>query len=202
MNSGFPSAVFSTRAVVAGPRPPGRGCGSTSRTPRRRAGLSTTVLGSRAFPPLQSGRCSSSSGRAMRTSRIGEPLRPLGEVLDEIEERGLRPVGVLDEEDQRAARGRAPRTGAAWPRRSRRDRPSAAPIASSRSSASASASLPPGTAVSLAAEVSVPTISRSGQKVIPSPYGTQRPTRTVASSSVRAHSELLRQPRLADPSRA
>ena len=41
----------------------------------------------------------------MQTRRTGASLRPVGDVVHEIEERGLAPVDVVEDEHQRAALG-------------------------------------------------------------------------------------------------
>ena len=61
------------------------------------------------LPPPQPGRASSSSGRARQTSRIGTSARPVGEVLDEVEERRLAPVDVVEDDDEGPPAVRVPR---------------------------------------------------------------------------------------------
>ena len=62
-----------------------------------RAGRSSRSACRRAQPA----RRSSSSGRAMQSSRIGAPAAPVGDVLDEVEERRLGPVQVVPDDDER-----------------------------------------------------------------------------------------------------
>ena len=54
-----------------------------------------------ALPPAQSGRRSSSSGRAVATTRSGTPLNAADELVDEVEKRVVRPVQVLEDEHER-----------------------------------------------------------------------------------------------------
>ena len=55
------------------------------------------------LPPPQPGRMSSSSGRARQIEQDRGAARPVGEVLDEIEERRLGPVDVVEDENERSS---------------------------------------------------------------------------------------------------
>ena len=96
-------------------RPPRGSSPGASRRRRRReqprdervgspaeSGSSSTVVAF-SLPPPQSGRRSSSSGRAMQSSRIGASRLKVGDVLDEIEERLLAPVDVVEARRRAAA---------------------------------------------------------------------------------------------------
>ena len=80
-------------------------------------------------------------GEAEQQHRRG--AEPDGEVLDQVEQRLLGPVDVVEDRERAAARGRAPRTGSASRRRprssslrarSRRGRPAGTPRGSARTS--------------------------------------------------------------------
>ena len=62
---------------------------------------SSSIAVARSRPPPQPGRMSSSSGRARQRIISGRVLDALGEVLEQLEQRLLRPVHVLEDEDQR-----------------------------------------------------------------------------------------------------
>ena len=81
-------------AQRAGDRAPG----SARRRPRRPSGSSRSVAG-------QEGRRSSSSGRAMQSSRIGAPAERSADLLDQVEERLLAPVDVVEDDDERSLGG-------------------------------------------------------------------------------------------------
>ena len=112
-------------------------------------------------------------------------MRPAGEVLDEVEQRRLGPVDVLEQRRPAAARARAPRTAGAPPRTSRRP----ARAVGGRTDCARARVRRPARASSTPARAqrarrrrspSVPTICTSGQNVMPSPYGRQRPVSDVA----------------------
>ena len=141
--------------------------------------------------------------------------RPVGDVLDEIEERGLAPVDVVEDDDERLARAPAPRTASARtgsrprrpprPRRGRSTRPrrcatSSASVLLARGPRSASRSPSAGESASSSPTASLMT-SSSGQNVMPSPYGRQRP-RTTSARPRDVGEELSDEPGLADAGRA
>ena len=100
--------------------------------PARRAARAATVVAF-SLPPPQPARRSSSSGRAMQSSRIGASRREIGDVLDEVEERRLAPVEVVEHDHERRSRARPPRAACGTPtptslrRRDRRPRRRATP---------------------------------------------------------------------------
>ena len=65
--------------------------------------------------PAQSGRARASSSRARQRSISGRVGHRCRQVLDQVEQRRLRPVDVLENEHQRAAFARAPRRSAGPP---------------------------------------------------------------------------------------
>ena len=185
MNSGLPSAVSSTRTVVSCARP--------------RARLPISASPSASEKRLESKRA--------RIRPFAEPVRslleelragdadeedrrfpgPLREVLDQVEERGLRPVNVLEEDDQRTAAGQRREES---PRRPEDllalDRGLRAADRLQEGLGERLRLCPSESDWSGAPAVSWATISRSDQKVMPSPYGTHRPTTTVACSAASA----------------
>ena len=111
---------------------------------------------------------------------------PLGEVLDQVEERGLRPVNVLEEDDQRPRAGKRREQAPRGPEdllALERGLRAADPLQEALGEAPG---LVPFGERPLGRAVSWATISRSDQKVMPSPYGTQRPMTTVACSAASA----------------
>ena len=129
---------------------------------------------------------------------------PGGEMLDQLEQRLLGPVDVLEDQDKRLHLGEhdrptrapprrspgrcaPPRPRRARPRRGRAGRRRPRPRRSSRSFSTAS-----WTGSSSAIPADDFTISASGQYVIPSPYGSARPARTVAPSSAATNSRTRR----------
>ena len=66
----------------------------------RSSGSSSTVV-ALSLPPAHAGRRSSSSGRAMQSEQDRRVARPVGDVLDEIEEGRLGPVEVVEDDDER-----------------------------------------------------------------------------------------------------
>ena len=94
---------------------------------------SSSIAAARNRPPPHDGRTSSSSGRASAEDDQRRVAHVLGEVLDQLEQRLLRPVDVLEDEHERLrARRAAPPTrarptrspaGCARPRRPRARRP-------------------------------------------------------------------------------
>ena len=120
-NSGLPSAGLHDAA----PSAPGR-----RRRRARRAGAPRRPTARRARAATrsgcgaaQAGRDSTSSGRARQTSRIGVPARERDEVVEQVEQRRLRPVDVLDDHDERALARRRARAACAPPRTSPRPGP-------------------------------------------------------------------------------
>ncbi len=153
-----------------------------------------------------------SSGRAGHTNRTG-PTHAVGELLEQVEQRRVGPVDVLDDGDHRSARGRAPRrtiatrrASSAVPRAARavaeRERPdprcprcrpaprSPSPgslrprcVIRSRTECRGSVRGPPPAGRCRARRASSFRISASGQYVTPSPYGRQRPRTTDRAGS-------------------
>ena len=174
---GLPSAASVIRARTDSSSDAPSRCSIRRSASASPSGSSSTDV-ALSFPPAQPGRASRSSGRARQTSRIGGLARPVGDVLDQVEERWLGPVDVVEDDDEALAVGASASTAGVPPRRSPpvvrapRRLPSAgwgAPVESlerPRASSSSSSSPRPG---------SSRTISPIGQYVIPSPYGRQRP---------------------------
>ena len=99
-NSGLPSAISRIRPVVRGRSP----SGASAVDERARSASESASSWSSERPGCASahaGRLSSSSGRARQTSRIGDSGRERGEVLDEVEQGRLGPVGVVDHDHER-----------------------------------------------------------------------------------------------------
>ena len=152
---------------------------------------------------------------AVQSARIGRSRRPVDELVDELEQRGVRPVEVLEQQDERARRGyrleeslpgcegllalglaAPPARPTSGPRRSSSHSASsisatAARRACARSSSGRSDSRMPAWAF---------TTSPSAQNVMPSPYGRQRPCRHEDDLGpvVDPVAELGEEPRLAD----
>ena len=104
-------ARSSPRRTAGSPRPAGDRPTSSSATgtPRRFAiSVGPLFLRERiertddalSFPPPHAGRASNRSGRAMHTSRIGDAARPVRDVIEQVEERGLTPVDVVEHQHQ------------------------------------------------------------------------------------------------------
>ena len=116
---GFPSAVSSeagARGVVEARRP-GSAISAAPSASDRRSRNSELAL---SLPPAQAGALFEQLGPGEADDQHRRVALRLGEVLDEVEQRRLGPVDVLEHEDERAARARAPRTAAERPRRSPR----------------------------------------------------------------------------------
>ena len=184
MKSGFPSAVSSTRAVVAGARPRARLAISASQSASGRRSSRTRARVRLSAAPAGSLLEQLGTGDADEEDR--RTPHPLRQVLDQVEEGGLGPVDVLEEDDEGPLPGErleqapgGPEDLLAIARRLRdADRLLEAVGERPRLVSRRRGAAPFGPAA-----VSWLTISRSDQKVMPSPYGTQRPTRTVASSA-------------------
>ena len=103
-NSGFPAARSTTwaRSVFARrPRPSGSSSISAETAP---AGSGSSVsVSARGPDDGQSGRRSSSSSRARQRISSGASRALQAEVLDQVEQRRLGPVDVLEDQDQRLA---------------------------------------------------------------------------------------------------
>ncbi len=114
-------------------------------------------------------------------------------MLDQLEERRLGPVDVLEQHDERAGRARVPRAACERPRRAPRPGTRSA-TARSRTRHALRPRRPPTARRASVAPTSVESRSRipaawrtasaSGQNVMPSPYGRQRPRRNDTPSSV------------------
>ena len=101
-NSGLPPAAARIRPRRS-PVSAVSAASTSSRASASPAGsVSSSVELALSPPPPQSGRVSSSSGTGEREEQ-DRPLPELDEVLDEVEERGGRPVQVLEHEDDRTA---------------------------------------------------------------------------------------------------
>ena len=172
------------------------------------------------MPPPQPGRRVSSSGRAVHEDEQRHPARPVDQVVDEVEKGVVRPVQVLEDEDERplvrdrleeAPPGRE-RLVASVPAPSSVSRPASGRRCPSIQAASAGSVTNRSTACcsfsSARSELSdsrMPacalTISPSAQNVTPSPYGSERPCRqkTTPKAPVSiAPEELEDEPALAD----
>ena len=99
--SGLPS-VFSS-SVLRSEAESSRSASSASSSSSLSAGASgsSSVAAARRRPPPQLGLMSSSSGRARQQDHQRRVLDALGQVLDQLEQRLLGPVNVLEDEDQR-----------------------------------------------------------------------------------------------------
>ena len=202
--SGFPSEASTTRARMRSSRPalPSR-CSVIAR-------VSSSVRRSSSIrvAPGDGGPLGMALEELVARRADHEQRRVLGcleDVLDEVEEARLGPVDVLEEDDERSrpgerlqqlpcppdellagelrrARGRSPTRRAPPPRRRPR-----APRASASATSVVSRSRMP---------AACRTASASGQKVMPSPYGRQRPRRKA--TCVERADELVDEPRLAD----
>ena len=80
---------------------------------------SSSARGSSRSVTGQSGRRSKSSGRARQSSRIGALDESRRDVLDQVEERLLAPVDVVEDDDERLPDRDLPRASCERPRRSR-----------------------------------------------------------------------------------
>ena len=100
-NSGFPPLRSISMACVS------LGSTTRSRRPPIRPAVSPSVSGGSTIcvalrdPRPQSGRRSKSSGRVAQSSMIGECASRLDELVDEVQERGVGPVQVLEDEHER-----------------------------------------------------------------------------------------------------
>ena len=70
------------------------------------------------LPPPQAGLFSEQLGASHDDQQDGGVPRPVGYVLDEVQERGFAPVDIVEHQHQRSAAGRGPRTSCAVPRKS------------------------------------------------------------------------------------
>ena len=171
--------------------------------PHDRAGA-----GARAVPPFREPLEQLGAAGAEQDDR--DRLGVAREVLDQLEQRCLGPLRIVEQDDERDARRRGSRTAVGPPRsppRRRRSSPSGRVIwaivsaiewasSSGGSSASIRATLSPGPSSSWIPAACL-TIWASGQNVMPSPYGRHLPRSTVARPSSGLH-ELVRQSRFAD----
>ena len=191
-NSGFPSAAAAMRSSVPGGSPPceqrfhealALALGQRLEQDRGRVRLPARPAGPD-FEKLGPGQAEEQDRRL---------ARPFRDVLDEVEKGGLGPVDVVQHDDERicppsvsssrrAARklwavvsspSANPTISASWPQPLRRR-------ARPRSEARPSVWRPPESPLRQAA--AAPTISASGQNVMPSPYGRQRPRTTRCRS--------------------
>ena len=114
--SGFPSAVSTIRSRSgARRRRRRRSSPSTRLSARRRRAASSETSVARGRGAAHDGRASKRSGRARQRSRIGAPLEKPSDVLEQVEQRRLGPVDVVDDDDERPRRRRASRTGGGTP---------------------------------------------------------------------------------------
>ena len=173
------------------------------------------------FPPPQPARRSSSSGRAVASDEQRHVAHPVDELVDEVEQRVVGPVQILEHEHRRAAARPAPRRSAARrrtprpapaavpPRRPRRPADAAVRRATRLSASSATrrstacAQLPAACVGAVAFEDARLRPSRSRRaprSVTPLPYGSDLPWRQVtgarSSSSAR---RAPHEPALPDP---
>ena len=89
------------------------------------ASESGSSVTSSAAPPPQAGRSSQQLRPREAEEQDRRVARPVGEVLEQVEERRLGPVDVVDDERERPLRARAARAPCAPPRRSPPARPAA-----------------------------------------------------------------------------
>ena len=100
--NGLPSARSRIRSCTDGGR------SSTARSARISSSDSSAVSGSRATddvlrrPPPQPGRVAMRSGRDGHRNRTG-PAHPIGQLFEQVEQRVVGPVDVLDHDDDRPA---------------------------------------------------------------------------------------------------
>ena len=157
--------------------------------PRRRAARarSTWSVG----PLDQSGRCSERSGPAAQSNRSGASDAVVSRLRDQVEKCRLGPVDVFEDHDEGLSSAEA-RTASGCPRRPRRvgsrslrqpdgrghacDRVLAAASGDSDASFARASSGVSSSRILAASR----TISTNGQKVMPRPYGRQRPRSTRA----------------------
>ena len=189
--SGFPPAARRIASAASGVERAGE-------VPDEHARLARPSGASRiAAPPPHAGRISGSSVPREAADENRRVPAPAGDVLDEVEERRLAPLDVVEHEHDRPLPGErleqaphrpvdllAPRAAA------RRGRP---PRASGRGRRRR----PPRRSSSARRGRAGATISTSGQYVIPLPYGRQRPSSTQRRAR-RSVDQLGREPRLAD----
>ena len=193
-NSGFPAAASTIRCRAASSRPAlarlsssvALSCvGERLEADRGRVRLSSAPLRPR-LEQLGAGDAHEENGR------IADPV---GDVVDEVEEGRLSPVDVVEDENERPTscerldEGRTAQSVSSPPLR-RSESPTISP---SRCATRSAPSLPSSRVASLArfssdeAASSMPaasrTASRTGQYVIPSPYGRHRPRATSAPSA-------------------
>ena len=103
MKSGLPSAAcrIRRRAIVwRGPRRPRAARSDSSQSSPDSA--SSRIVVAFSLPPPQPGRSSSSSGRATQSREDRRIPRPVGDVLDQVEEDRLGPLDVVEDHDLRA----------------------------------------------------------------------------------------------------
>ena len=98
---GLPSAAAAMRARVSGASSlPSRRSSMSSLASSSDSGSSSSVTAF-SLPPPQPGRSSSKSGLARQTSRMRRVTREVGDVVDEVEERRLGPVQVVEHDHER-----------------------------------------------------------------------------------------------------
>ena len=100
--SGLPSVLSSSvaRGRARGARSPSSSASTQLLALVARSGSSSIAV-ARRRPPPQPGRTSSSSGRARQRIRSGASRTQVGEVLDQLEQRLLGPVDVLEDQHER-----------------------------------------------------------------------------------------------------
>ena len=207
-NSGFPS-VFSRRTVrsPSGSAAPSTSASTSSAVSESGSGPSSIVI-ERRRPPPQPGPRVEELGAREADDEHRCVVDAVGEVLDEVEERLLRPVDVLEAEHDglrlREARRPLVRSpgdllAAAGPE-TLSSTPDARPSRSATASlvhASRSFSIASSGESSSEIPAAACTISASGRYAMPSPNGMQRPGQDARP--LEAGEELLREPALADP---
>ena len=190
------------RACAASPR--GRaGCRRSRARPRRprrdraarprfssRRSASSRCSGASWIVALatHAGRTSARSGRARQQTRIGASRLQPGEILDEVEERGLRPLDVVEHEHDAGARAPASRAAGGPPSRARRCASAARRARSPRGSGRAR-SPPSGSPARTSSRSSARTISTERPVRDPVPVGQAAPfehERLVAGRGDRA----------------
>ena len=174
-----------------------RGSGAAARAPPGMFAMSASASASAsrprasrvdASPSLQAGRDVEDRGPRGADDEHGASVDALDEVLDEVEQRRRRPVHVVDHDDQRPVEGEAsPESVAQAPeelgQRQLLRRPVERRCDAARDLAIAAHRLEPSERSRPAhprrSPVASRTIASSGQNVIDSPYGRQRPRRTM-----------------------
>ena len=144
--AGFPPRASAIARERSRPAPPDRSGSVIS------VAVSAPLSGSRAmrvafvFPVIQPRRCSSSSGRARQTSSAGSRLDPVDKVLEQVEERRLAPLDVVEDDDEGATGCRGARGASERPRTSPGSpaSPTASPSSAARRSPTSSSSGPGG----------------------------------------------------------